>query len=1160
MLAKLAEIRCFYRNLVRTVFVSFACVLSAISFGYAGEEFECPRIVVLGESVKDQEQYDEIVKWGVVGEFATHVESSRIPGTVSYDGMCSMTPGQPGDIGNPEQAGLPDGGKYCWCRVNEFTPDDGVPRSLPGYPWVFMFATPCTQNDECAKFCGGHGFWGNLSEEEIERVQQALYTMDDPECVYKLNYDCNDLVANGNYNNSTPAAQYVSYAQSFATYSSSVCPNHHPSLALVGWDWNQYTGVDACPTGGADYATSTSYPYPYYDGGRTLYARWCEGRISLCPNDGMPDSIVDWDDYWGVSHSGTATMEATCTKEEYGSYSDGDYGVPSGVSGEHCWCRANYYDNGYSAWVYTNVYSDYSACSNNCLLYCGSWSGKSEYSRLLTRGCKYRVRYECGNGSSQSPSIPSSGSQYFFGQTVNLTSSVSGCSVNQNGLFTGWKCMGESTSTNVNSQNLYSFTMPQENVTCTAQWKENPCGEDGTLLGTEILGELEAGDNYVNWGFYDEGPFHVPDGNGNFLGDVEYKGICSDPAGTLGMTGTPTFEGNAGCWCRVTGFTPAGWSEAQPLSGYPWVYVGGGCSENSQCDKYCKDKNMWKQNRDILGILQRNLYTRYICVYNLTYNCHNDFSNQSSISGGTYAGGDSVLLWPNHGSCTIPSNMGFNGWDCDNGVGTVSGGGTFTMPSGNVTCTAQWTRKYNVTFDCDNDVPGQNSIDGGTVSVGASFDLPESSWGHVEGCTSDIVHSFRLWECHDANGNPVQAEFTDFEQTTQQIIMPSSNVTCIAQWQMYNYPIFYTCGQFNNDATAHETTFYPHTPANEFNISTISPESCTPDEGYTFDHWNCYQGPLGESSLWWNYLSQINMNTIVNDGTTIIHPYPHTTLCVAQWVPSEYTVTYHGGSCNASASTFYDTVNAGASYTVENPECASSNSNDWLPTDGCSRFIGWSNSQYDSTQTASSQVVYGLCDDACATQTGSCGTISNVSSNIDLYAICDVMAHNVIYHGGNCGNYSPYTDYENALTYGMNTEYSVLPVEEMGWSDIPTSQFQGWSESPDLSEICAKQSSELYPLLRGGHTENSSLGYSPADECSNVDLYAVCCPLKLDWELDGGDWSAGSSGNQPTCEYGASAGVTGSIGYGQTPLQTPIKPGYTFDGWKVTGYSTIETP
>ncbi|MCQ2567992.1 MAG: hypothetical protein MJ163_00120, partial [Alphaproteobacteria bacterium] len=211
-----------------------------------------------------------------------------------------------------------------------------------------------------------------------------------------------------------------------------------------------------------------------------------------------------------------------------------------------------------------------------------------------------------------------------------------------------------------------------------------------------------------------------------------------------------------------------------------------------------------------------------------------------------------------------------------------------------------------------------------------------------------------------------------------------------------------------------------------------------------------------------------------------------------------------------------------------------------LPS-SCRRFVGWAT-------TSGGGVVYGSCDSTNCT----CGGPVTISGNMNLYAACEDVPHNVIYNGGNCGNdLTPYTD-ENALTYGMNPEYSVRSVGEMDWDDISTSQFQGWTRWNDLDNVCATSSENLYPDLIGGNGDApfiyNDIVAGNNNICSNVDLYAVCCPMNLDWGLDGGSWPTGSSGNQTTCEYGTGGGIT--------PLQTPLKTGYTFTGWKVTDYST----
>ena len=285
--------------------------------------------------------------------------------------------------------------------------------------------------------------------------------------------------------------------------------------------------------------------------------------------------------------------------------------------------------------------------------------------------------------------------------------------------------------------------------------------------------------------------------------------------------------------------------------------------------------------------------------------------------------------------------------------------------------------------------------------------------------------------------------------------------------------------------------------------------------------------------------------------------------CVS--APATYRVTYHGGTCVPSAPDYQsDPINAGDSYTVENPNCAYANSNYFIPTDNCYEFVGWS--EDNPAQVQNPTIDYNNCDN-CATQTGSCGTINSVSANIDLYAICNVKNHSVIYH--DCDDTYTYTD-SNAVWIGQSPNYtplspSVAPLSSSNLEIDPLSSFQGWATSPmddDDKSWCTYGSDDLYPILYGGNGKKTKYNYSvSADKlCHDIHLYAVCCPLNLSWILNGGQWPTDPNNqttlqNQTSCEYGAIAGQSGSIGYGQTPLRTPLKTGYTFNGWLVTGYT-----
>ncbi len=320
--------------------------------------------------------------------------------------------------------------------------------------------------------------------------------------------------------------------------------------------------------------------------------------------------------------------------------------------------------------------------------------------------------------------------------------------------------------------------------------------------------------------------------------------------------------------------------------------------------------------------------------------------------------------------------------------------------------------------------------------------------------------------------------------------------------------------------------------------------SCTPKTGYVFKQWNC---------------SYTNTPLTQNEQFTM--PFDNVT-CTAEW-KQQHQITYHNGNCKASSSFQDNPVDHGSDYTIDDPNCVYSNANSFLPTNGCTHFIGWSTSPYDSTQSASSQVNYGNCDGLCASQTGSCGTIQNVTADVNLYAICDNSSYNVTYSDRLCvnGAGSTYTDL-NQWTYGST--YTVLANDSPLLSNlnIPSHSFQGWviSASSNCDGDGNKNWCACSPTDLGANIIAPGNVTAQADYCSDINLFAVCCPLNLNWDTAGGSWPLDANNNeltnQSTCIYGSIAGTAGAIGYGQTPLRVPVRTGYTFNGWKVTNYGT----
>jgi hypothetical protein len=132
---------------------------------------------------------------------------------------------------------------------------------------------------------------------------------------------------------------------------------------------------------------------------------------------------------------------------------------------------------------------------------------------------------------------------------------------------------------------------------------------------------------------------------------------------------------------------------------------------------------------------------------------------------------------PRETCSTLPGDSGFSrdgftfaGWDCDQDVGTVQGGGSLTQPAADVLCTALWTPvsadTYSVTFDLGGgtgttptDITG---LDEGDVST-----LPDDTGFARAG------FAFVGWSCNHSIG-----EVAAGGHVTQ----PAADILCTARW------------------------------------------------------------------------------------------------------------------------------------------------------------------------------------------------------------------------------------------------------------------------------------------------------------------------------------------------------------------------------------------
>jgi hypothetical protein len=141
---------------------------------------------------------------------------------------------------------------------------------------------------------------------------------------------------------------------------------------------------------------------------------------------------------------------------------------------------------------------------------------------------------------------------------------------------------------------------------------------------------------------------------------------------------------------------------------------------------------------------------------------------------------------------TLPGDSGFSrdgftfdGWDCDEGVGTVAGGGSLTQPAADVLCSALWTPVASTVASTDPTDPTDPSDPSYTLSFdlgGGTGTAPAAITGLAAGDVSTLPddagfsragHSFDGWGCDNAIGDAAAGEW---------VTQPAADVLCTARW------------------------------------------------------------------------------------------------------------------------------------------------------------------------------------------------------------------------------------------------------------------------------------------------------------------------------------------------------------------------------------------
>ena len=341
---------------------------------------------------------------------------------------------------------------------------------------------------------------------------------------------------------------------------------------------------------------------------------------------------------------------------------------------------------------------------------------------------KYSITYSDGEAKGAAQGMPAKAENILSGTTQTISAAVPTWT---GYVFTGW------TSTDV-TETAGSFTMPEENVTFTATWKEDANG-DGEPDDTETKYSITYSDG---------------EAKGAAQGmPAKAENILSGTTQTI-STAVPTW----------TGYVFAGWTsnEVQATSG-SFIMPEANVTFTAT----------WKEDANGDGEPD-DAETKYSITYSdgeANGNAQNMPQNETDILSGT----TQTLL------TTEPTWVGhvFDGWTTSDV--TVSNG-SFTMPEANVTFTATWKVDANGDGEPDDTETKYSITYSDGEAKGAAQRMPAKAENILSGTTQTISAAIPTWTGHVFTG----WTSTDVTETTGSFTMPEKDVTFTALWKEYS--------------------------------------------------------------------------------------------------------------------------------------------------------------------------------------------------------------------------------------------------------------------------------------------------------------------------------------------------------------------------------------
>ncbi|MCQ2568192.1 MAG: InlB B-repeat-containing protein, partial [Alphaproteobacteria bacterium] len=185
-----------------------------------------------------------------------------------------------------------------------------------------------------------------------------------------------------------------------------------------------------------------------------------------------------------------------------------------------------------------------------------------------------------------------------------------------------------------------------------------------------------------------------PNWEAHFTGGQTLSGTSFCSATDTGTYSYPSSSSGQYCWCGIESYNNGSTTFSSGL--VAWQYaLDSNFTSQSDCQTGCSS--------ECINFVGFDKCKTPICdskestTYHVNYQCDQK-GTDSFTDPNTYSSGDAVTT-PNGTQCATPTGYVFGDWFCDNNIGIVSGGGTFTMPAGDVTCTAKWTPNiYTITL------------------------------------------------------------------------------------------------------------------------------------------------------------------------------------------------------------------------------------------------------------------------------------------------------------------------------------------------------------------------------------------------------------------------------------------------------------------------------